>query len=194
MKAAPRGTACNGRDCEAAQGRDQGGYNRRMPTLLLMRHGKSRWDEGPVEDHERGLAPRGTRAAQRMGRFLSRAGICPDLILSSDALRTLTTARIVREAAGWKGELRIESRLYACPSATVLEFILTLPNTAKTVMLVGHNPAMTETTVLLSGGTAVRFPTAAVACFEINESWENAGAGYAELRWLLPSRLIKVES
>ena len=38
--------------------------------LLLLRHAKSRWDETGAADHDRGLAPRGERAAARIGRLL----------------------------------------------------------------------------------------------------------------------------
>ena len=61
-----------------------------MPELLIMRHAKSDWGVGLASDRERPLAPRGVKAAKRMGKFLTKANAAPDLILSSPAVRART--------------------------------------------------------------------------------------------------------
>jgi phosphohistidine phosphatase len=53
-----------------------------MLELLVMRHAKSDWDAG-TDDHERPLAERGVKAARKVGRFLARAEMVPELVTRS---------------------------------------------------------------------------------------------------------------
>ena len=62
-----------------------------MRTLVLLRHLKSAWDEPGLEDHERPLAPRGHRAGERIRAHLEDAGISPQLVLCSSAVRAVQT-------------------------------------------------------------------------------------------------------
>ena len=76
-----------------------------MLELLLLRHAKSRWDEPSVADHDRDLAPRGRKAASRMGELLREQDLVPDLVLCSTARRAehtwqLAAAALERRAAG----------------------------------------------------------------------------------------------
>ena len=60
-----------------------------MLTLSLLRHAKSSWDDGSIEDFERPLAKRGESAAPRMGAFMAEHDLAPQLILCS-IMMTLT--------------------------------------------------------------------------------------------------------
>lgn len=63
-----------------------------MPReLLLLRHGKSDWDTD-TDDFNRPLKDRGKRGAQRVGVWLLRQGLLPDLVIASPAERALVTA------------------------------------------------------------------------------------------------------
>ena len=59
--------------------------------LLLLRHAKSSWRQADLEDHQRPLNKRGLAAAKRMGLYLAEAGLRPDRVLCSTALRTRET-------------------------------------------------------------------------------------------------------
>ena len=69
-----------------------------MKTLLLLRHGKSSWDDPELEDHDRPLKPRGRKGAKRAGRWIRDSGIKIDLVLCSTAMRA-------RETWSYAGEL-----------------------------------------------------------------------------------------
>ena len=71
-----------------------------MLELLLLRHAKSRWDEPGVADHGRDLAPRGLKAAGRMGALLRERGLVPDLVLCSTARRAIAHLAAGRRGAG----------------------------------------------------------------------------------------------
>ena len=81
-----------------------------MRQLLVLRHGKSDWDADYRGDHERPLASRGRRAAAAVGRFLAAAGPMPDRVLSSSAVRALSTVRLAAEAGRWPPPIRVRRR------------------------------------------------------------------------------------
>ncbi|MFA6293776.1 MAG: histidine phosphatase family protein, partial [Victivallales bacterium] len=60
-------------------------------TILLMRHGKSDWEED-VSDFDRPLTDRGVNDSPLMGKFLLKCGKLPLLIISSPAKRGKETA------------------------------------------------------------------------------------------------------
>ena len=81
--------------------------------LWLLRHAKSSWDDTGVDDRDRPLAPRGERAGDLMRQYVDEAGIRPDLVLCSSALRTRQTLALLLHAFERDLEIRIESSLYA---------------------------------------------------------------------------------
>jgi len=155
-------------------------------TVLLMRHGKSSWDEEGVGDHERPLAKRGKRQAVQMGQMLRAHDLLPDVILSSTAKRARSTARRVVEASEYNGEVIYDERLYFQGLEPYLERLASLPDDAQRALIIGHNPLLEEL-VLLLAGEAVRLPTAAVACIDLPiASWTGLNAEVkGKLRCLL---------
>ena len=63
-----------------------------MLTLSLLRHAKSSWADARLGDAERPLSERGEKAAPRMGAYMAKLRIAPDLILCSPAIRARTVA------------------------------------------------------------------------------------------------------
>ena len=121
-----------------------------MKKLYLMRHAKSSWKK-PLPDHERPLKKRGRKAAKEMGKALKKAGIFPDLILSSDALRAKQTALLVAEELGLPSEkIRLEPRLYEADLSQILHVIQNVENSVDSILLVAHNPGISEAAVALS--------------------------------------------
>jgi len=155
-------------------------------TVLLMRHGKSAWDEEGIEDHDRSLAKRGKREAAHMGQILRARDLLPDVILSSAAKRARSTARRVVKASEYSGEVIYDERLYFQGLEPYLERLSDLPDEAQSALLIGHNPLLEELVLLLSN-EAVRLPTAAVACIDLSiTSWASLNAGVkGKLRCLL---------
>ena len=64
-----------------------------MKTLLLLRHGKSAWDDAGLDDFDRPLAPRGIKALPVMANVLDALPEVPGRIYASPARRALETAR-----------------------------------------------------------------------------------------------------
>lgn len=157
-----------------------------MRTVLLMRHGKSSWDEQGVEDHDRPLTKRGKRQAKQMGQMLRTRDLLPDIVLSSTAKRARSTARRVIQASDYRGEVIYSEHLYFQGLGPYLESLVSLPDEAQRALIIGHNPLLEELVLLLSG-EAVRLPTAAVACIDFPiTSWAGLSVDVkGQLRCLL---------
>jgi phosphohistidine phosphatase len=143
-----------------------------MPTLILLRHAKSSWDEPGLDDHERPLAPRGTRAATAIGRFMARKDLRPDLILCSGAVRTRATVALVLPEIGAEGvKVVCDDALYLATPTVLLDRIRRIPDDVAQAMIVGHNPGLHALALELTGAgsrrdiaqLATKFPTAGLA-------------------------------
>ncbi len=149
--------------------------------LLLLRHAKSSWDDPALADHDRPLAARGRKAADRIGARLRADGTQVDLVLCSSARR----ARETVERVAPPGELQIEDGLYGASGGQLLQRLCQLPDHIAAVMLVGHNPAMHDLAVELlpAGGDRVvgKFPTGALATLAFTGPWPGVAARGAEL-------------
>ena len=145
-----------------------------MKTLFLIRHAKSSWDDTALPDKDRPLDDRGKRDAPKMGKRLARRDVKPDLILSSPAMRALTTAEIIAKKLDYKRkDIVVDDRLYAGEADDLLNVIYKLGDKRKRVILVGHNPELTELAHRLSS-EITHMPTCAVAAFTFDaKSWSN---------------------
>jgi phosphohistidine phosphatase len=139
-----------------------------MKELLLLRHAKSSWEDERLSDLERPLNRRGKEDAPRMGRLLRQRELVPDLIISSPAVRAITTAKAVALAAGYgyENEIRLVESLYHAGPDSYLELLRDVPDRYGRVMAVGHNPGMEELVELLAGQWE-RIPTGTIAYFQL---------------------------
>jgi phosphohistidine phosphatase len=111
-----------------------------------------------------------------MGRRLAKRDVKPDLILSSPARRAITTADILARKLDYDvRDIVVDDRLYATAAEELLDVIRKLSDKRKRVMLVGHNPELTELAHGLSS-EITHLPTCAVAEFTFSErSWSDVG-------------------
>jgi phosphohistidine phosphatase len=145
-------------------------------TLIMIRHAKSSWANPLQSDYDRPLNDRGTKDAPEMGARLKKAGLMPDLIISSTAKRTKETAHHLAEQLGYNvAKIRWEEKLYHCIPAVLEEVLYEVADTVKIVMVVAHNPGITEFVNQLSPDFFTgNMPTCAVvgATFEAKR-WED---------------------
>jgi phosphohistidine phosphatase len=108
--------------------------------LTFLRHAEA---EPAAADFGRNLTTKGLEQAEKVGRFCVRAGLVPDVILSSPVVRAEQTARIVAGRLG-DAECLVEPWL-AC-GMTPEACLGSLAGFAKFdhVMLVGHEPDFGE--------------------------------------------------
>lgn len=168
-----------------------------MKHLYLLRHAKSSWDDPSLDDAERPLAPRGIRALARMRKYLRKAKIRPDLVICSPARRTRQTLSEVEPALGRDVEVRIEPQVYGGGAGALVDLISRTPDSASSIMLIGHNPALQDLAVSLAvdGEEALRarlaqkFPTGGLAIIGMPlDAWRDLGEGRGTLEGLVLPR------
>lgn len=154
-----------------------------MRTLTLVRHAKSSWDSPQLGDFERPLNPRGRRDAPTMAQRLLRLPPRPDLLVSSPALRALTTARIFAEAFGVKDEdIVVNAKIYEATSHALIGIAQGFDDALRHVMLFGHNPGISHCAHLLADCSFDEMPTCAAARIEFAaKSWSDVGMGSGKL-------------
>lgn len=157
-----------------------------MATLYVLRHAKSSWDDPSLADVDRPLAPRGRKAAKRIGNHMREAGISPQLVLCSPATRVKQTVDRLGKAVD-EAELVVEPELYGAGSGELEERIRRIPYWVDAAMLVGHNPALQELVLDLTrpgplrDRAEVKLPTGALATLELDGSWRTLHDESAEL-------------
>ncbi len=157
-----------------------------MKSLYILRHAKSSWKDPGLGDHDRPLNKRGRQAAKIVAMYLGRSEISPDLVICSTATRAKQTlAPIVRAINPPK--VILERKIFGATQKELWEQLWNIPKSAKSVLLIGHNPALqnlalelarTEKPLPFAGN---KFPTAAMACFRFRGAWKALEPQGAEL-------------
>lgn len=115
-----------------------------MKDIYIVRHAKSSWKDDSLDDFDRPLNKRGNRDAPAMAERLKKAGIKPELMISSPANRALLTAHYIAEGIGIsKDEVHTNEDMYLADPQTILDIIKGAPDNANTLMIFGHNPGLT---------------------------------------------------
>jgi phosphohistidine phosphatase len=157
-----------------------------VKRLILLRHAKSSWDDDALDDRERPLSARGTRDAPMMGARLRARETPPALILTSDAKRARKTAKAVADAWGCAhGAVRIDARLYLATPAQLLDVLAEQDGTLPKLLLVGHNPGLTElANGLLPSFRLANLPTAGVVAIAFAvDAWSGLQSAPADLAY-----------
>jgi phosphohistidine phosphatase len=155
-----------------------------MKRLSLVRHAKSSWKDERLPDVDRPLSGRGKRDAPAMGERLRARRARPSLILCSHAERAKTTAKSLADALGYPREfIAVEPDIYLADAAELHRVVAALDDRYGDVMLVGHNPGLTDfVNRLLPSLDIGRLPTAGVVTIDFPvERWADLGPHGAEL-------------
>jgi phosphohistidine phosphatase len=160
--------------------------------LIVMRHAKA--EQFATSDHARELLPRGVADASAAGRWAASEGVLPDYVVVSSAARTQGTwkafARELALPTGASPEVVTDQSLYAAGTDAALEIIRSVPPSARTVMLVGHNPTMEYLVHLLDDGDAdpglfeelsSGYPTSALTILDVPQGWADIDVASARI-------------
>lgn len=126
-----------------------------MKTLYLLRHAHTTSATPTLMgDHERILSPQGTEDAQSVGRYMQAGKMYPDFVLSSSSVRTIQTSRLIFGTLFSKEGVKVEShfdrKLYLASAEKLLSEIQSIDNSIDKLMLVAHNPGVSDLAVTLS--------------------------------------------
>lgn len=143
-----------------------------MKNLILLRHAKSSWKDTSLDDFDRPLNNRGRRDAPKMAGRLARQKIQIDLIISSSALRTSDTAKIFADIICYKSRIIFDDNLYEASYKEILDIINQIEDKYKSVLLVCHNPGITNLVNFLSDSDIDNIPTTGMVGLSLNCSWK----------------------
>lgn len=154
-----------------------------MKRLTLVRHAKSDWSLPGQNDWDRPLNKRGQRDAPEMARRIRSRKLKPELMLSSPAVRAVSTASVMaRELNVPVALIAQDERLYLATPADMLTVLRELGGETKHVMMFGHNPGITEFANRLSASDRIdNLPTCGIftARFDIRD-WSAIDWGSGE--------------
>jgi phosphohistidine phosphatase len=156
-----------------------------MKTLLIVRHAKSSWESQSQADFDRPLNERGIRNAPEMARRLVLRGLTPEYILTSPAIRAISTARLMSTQFGKSDDLlMVDATIYEASRQDLYRLISRQNPDHSILMIIGHNPGMSDFLNWLCDTDEI-LSTAAVAQVEIDSkkwnSWERGSGKLIDL-------------
>lgn len=116
-----------------------------------------------------------------MGEVMNARSYTPSIIVTSPAMRAITTAALLKEAASFSSDLLLDHRIYEASPSTLRTVVSELDDTNDSALVVGHNPGM-EGFIRYLTGVLEPMPTAALAVIELGiVSWEQIDSGTGTL-------------
>ena len=114
-----------------------------MKKLIIIRHSKSSWKDLSLGDFHRPLNKRGKKDGPIMANFLSKkiSKIC--YLHSSDSVRTFETSKFFTERIKLD-KIKYDDSLYHSSSSSILNMIRNYSDNLSSVMIIAHNPGLTN--------------------------------------------------
>ena len=156
--------------------------------LFVLRHAKSSWAHPDLADHDRPLNKRGLRngpqMAHRLALYLQQNQIPQPHLLSSTAARAKHTAQYVQETLQLPPEkISHQPSLYMAAPHQILQLVQGTPAQHQALLLVGHNPGLTDFVNAMAQVAIENIPTAGLAHLHLQVGhWHQAAFGMATLQ------------
>lgn len=159
-----------------------------MKTLVIVRHAKSSWDDAHLPDISRPLNGRGERDAPRMATRLKEKDLAFNTVISSPAVRALTTCHVFVDILGFpKERVQTSKELYHAGDEMILNVVRGLkdqPVDGEVAMLFGHNPGLTDFVNNLLEEDIDNIPTTGIVCCRLKIArWGDAKWGCGEMEF-----------
>ena len=153
--------------------------------LLIVRHAKSDWGNAGITDFNRPINERGKTNAPIMGKRLKEKGIFPDTVISSPALRAITTAKLITHELGFTtAKIKQEKSIYEATCSTLLKIINNFDNEHEMVALFGHNNGITDLAVYLTDAEIFNIPTSGMVMINFPfDDWKMVGKDTGEVEF-----------
>ncbi len=115
-----------------------------MKRVLLLRHAEARAAHSDEADFDRPLSERGRSAAHAATARLATSQLRIDALYVSPALRTRQTAQIIAAGLDAAERIRLAPTLYPGTAESLWATLQQLDEQVHCVLLLGHNPALSE--------------------------------------------------
>ncbi|TYB70052.1 histidine phosphatase family protein [Bizionia saleffrena] len=149
-----------------------------VKILILIRHSKSLWRHN-VSDMQRPLKKRGINDANLVSNSLKDGASTPDVILCSPSKRTQETAQIFIDNLGFNiVDFKLIDNLYDFSGHEVIEVIKSCDDILNTIMVFGHNNALTAIANNFGNEYIANVPTSGFLEIHFEtSSWKNLTMG-----------------
>ena len=119
--------------------------------IYLVRHAEAVEQAEGVEDSTRWLTKKGRKSMQKAACRLHKKRVRPDMIITSPLTRAVQTAELLMAEVGNHAELIADSRLAPESAPEQVVELIHSQQKVSSVMLVGHEPLLSQTAALLLG-------------------------------------------
>jgi len=163
-----------------------------MKTLYIVRHAKSSWKVKDIPDEERPLLEKGKKRTKKIIEHLHDRDVVIDYLVCSHAVRALETAKILAKALKYPADkIRIDEQIYPGDVAGLRDLLLDIPLKYNSVMVVGHNPALTNLVNRLTRAKIDWIPTSGVVCIEFDtDKWEEIVEAKSRLKFVIFPKML----
>lgn len=160
--------------------------------LILIRHTKSSWADLNMHDFDRPLKKDRADDARNMASKLKDLKLQPDLIICSPALRTKQTAEYFCDKLKYDyDKIFFEERIYESSAEEYTQVIRETDSKIKTLILIGHNPSITDFANQFLENKIEEVPTTGVVWLEFeNTDWEIYKTTRCKLKYFLTPKTI----
>ena len=168
--------------------------------LMIFRHAKAEKGAPGMRDRDRPLNPRGRKDAARMGAYMARHSLVPDVATVSPSLRTRETWDGLVSALPSGIPVEYEDRLYDASPDAILAVLRETERAARSLLVLGHNPGLHETArrLIAAGDVEARerlnegLPTSGLAVIDFaGDDWERLHPNSGRLERFVTPRLLK---
>ena len=161
-----------------------------MYQLIIVRHASASWDSIYKSDFDRPLKKSGISDTSLISKFLLKKNFLPDHIISSSAIRTSETAEKIIKKISYKNEFETTDEIYNSTYQNLVKCISKVNNKYKSLMLVGHNPSVTEVINYYCNNTKIdNVPTCGVAIINFECKWEKIKSDGMLIDFVYPQQL-----
>ena len=164
-----------------------------MKTLYLVRHAKSSWESPGLADDQRPLLPKGVDKTKLVAEYIIRKKGKIDLMISSQAVRAYDTAKVMASCLDYPvKQIQKDRRIYDGPYDRLLDLIYGTSKDVDSLMIIGHNPLITQLANLFLHPGIEDMPTSGVACITFETlKWEEVPASKSELKFFITPKQLK---
>ena len=164
-----------------------------MKTLYLVRHAKAILENRMERDIDRQLLEKGVKRTKTIIDFLLQKKITVDLIVTSPAVRAFETARVLAHALNFPlTNIKIERLLYEGDADKIGDLFYDLPQNKDNLMIVGHNPSITNFANLLLPEPIDYLPTSGLVCIQFDANlWDEIWQAKIITNFVVTPKMLK---
>ena len=143
-----------------------------MKRLYVVRHADSSWDNKLLTDFDRPLSKQGVIDAEKLANHFISKNYKLESIVHSSALRTSQTADLLYKTISVDKKINLcdEKSLYEVNMAQLINVVNKYLSNFNTLMIVGHNPSVTQFINYISNTTIDHVPSGGMAVIDFQEN------------------------